>query len=321
VKFEAQYIVPMEVHNPMELHSITVRWEGADKVTVWDKTQGVKSTQSSIMQAFKLTEQNVKVNAQFVGGGFGSALRTWPHEIAALIGAKKIGKPLKLVLSREQMFTMVGYRPHAVQTVALGASADGKLIGISHQAISHTSNYEEFTEGVVNMSKFMYACPNVATKYKVYPLDVSTPTWMRGPGEATGAFALECALDELAYALNLDPIELRLRNYAETDPQKNLPYSSKFLKEAYALGAKQIGWNERDRAPRSMKDGEWLVGYGMATGVFNAFRGTAKALVRLTADGSVLVQSAVSDSGPGTATAMTDCCFGSAGPANRQNQI
>ncbi len=305
VKVEEEYIVPMEVHNPMELHSIIAQWNGDAKVTVWDKTQGVKSTQRSIMQAFKLKEEDVQVNAKFVGGGFGSALRTWPHEIAALMGAKKIGRPLKLVLRRDQMFTLVGYRPHATQKLALGATPDGKLVGMYHEAVSHTSNYEEFTEGVVNMTKFMYACPNVATKYKVYGMDVSTPTWMRGPGEATGAFALECALDELAYKLNIDPIELRLRNYAETDPMRNLPYSSKFLKEAYALGAERIGWNDRNRTPRSMKEGEWQVGYGMATGVFNAFRGTAKALVRLNSDGSVLVQSAVADSGPGTATAMT----------------
>lgn len=305
VTVEAEYIVPVEVHNPMELHSIIAVWDGEDKVTVYDKTQGPKATQRSIVNAFKLKEENVRVLAPFVGGGFGSALRTWPHEIAALIGAKKVGRPLKLVLTRNQMFTMVGYRPYTVQKIGLGATPDGKLTGITHEAQSITSPYEEFTEGTVNISRILYACPNVTTRYKIFPFNVSTPTWMRGPGEATGTFALESAMDELAYKLNLDPIELRLRNYAERDPERDRPYSSKFLREAYTLGAERIGWKDRDPRPGTMKEGEWLVGYGMGTGVFNAGRGTAKATVRLFADGTLVVQSAVSDSGPGTATAMT----------------
>ena len=305
VKMEAEYLVPIEVHNPMELHAITALWEGDDKVIVYDKTQGVKSTQESIMNAFKLKEENVQVYAPFVGGGFGSALVTWPHEIAALVGAKKVGKPVKLMLSRDQMFTMVGYRPYTFQKIALGATADGKLVGISHEAVSITSMYEEYTEGSVSVSKIMYACPNVFTRYHVFPFNVSTPTWMRGPGETTGAFALESALDELSYALNMDPLELRLRNYAETDPQSNKPYSSKFLKEAYQLGADKIGWKDRNPKPGSTKEGEWMVGYGMAAGVFGAYRDSAKALARILADGTLVVQSAVSDSGPGTATSMT----------------
>lgn len=305
VKIEAEYTVPIEVHNPMELHAIIAKWNGDDKVTVYEKTQGVKSTQQSIMNAFKLKEENVQVYAPFVGGGFGSALRTWPHSIAALIGAKKTGRPVKLMLSRNQMFHMVGYRPYTFQKIGLGATADGKLVGISHSADSITSMYEEFNERSVDVSKIMYACPNIFTRYRVFPFNISTPTWMRGPGEATGAFALESALDELSYALNIDPIELRLRNYAETDPQNNKPYSSKFLKEAYQLGADKIGWKERDPKPGSMKQDEWMVGYGMATGTFGAYRGTAKALARIFADGTLIVQSAVSDSGPGTATAMT----------------
>lgn len=271
----------------------------------YDKTQGVKSTQRSVMQAFGLKEENVKVISQFVGGGFGSGLRTWPHVIAALMGAQKTGKPVKLVLHREQMFTHVGYRPYTIQKVGLGADRDGKLTGITHEAWSQTSSYEEFTEGTVNMSRFMYACPNVLTKYKVAPLDLSTPTWMRGPGEATGAFALESAMDELSYAVDLDPIELRLRNYADTDPERNRPFSSKFLKECYQMGADAIGWWQRNRKPRSMQENGWLVGYGMSSGVFGAGRGNASVLMRLMADGSLITQSAVSDSGPGTATSMT----------------
>jgi xanthine dehydrogenase YagR molybdenum-binding subunit len=304
VKIEAEYTIPIEVHNPMELHSTLAMWDG-DNVTVYEKTQGVKSTQRSIMDAFKLKEQNVQVHANFVGGGFGSGLRTWPHTITTVMAAKKVNRPVKLVLTRPQMFNMVGYRPYAVQKIGMGTTTDGKLVGITHEATAMTSSYEDFTEGVTNMSRFMYACPNVNTLYKIVPLDMSTPTWMRGPGEATGAYALESAIDEMAYAVNLDPLEFRLRNYAETDPQRNLPFSSKFLKEAYQLGADKIGWSKRSMKPRNTMDGEWLVGYGMSSGVFNAGRGRASVKAILSADGSLVIQSAVSDSGPGTATAMT----------------
>jgi xanthine dehydrogenase YagR molybdenum-binding subunit len=223
VKIEQEYLVPTNVHNPMELHAIIARWDGDDKVTVYDKTQGVLSTQRNIAQAFKLQPANVQVTSPFVGGAFGAALRTWPHEIAAVMAAKLVKKPVKLVLSRGDMFTSVGYRPHTWQKIGLGATTDGKLVGISHQATGQTSVYEDFTEGVVNISQLMYACPNVDTKYRLVSLNVNTPTPMRGPGEATGAIALECGMDELAHALNIDPIELRLRNYAETDPLTGNP--------------------------------------------------------------------------------------------------
>ncbi|MEO7311566.1 MAG: xanthine dehydrogenase family protein molybdopterin-binding subunit [Chitinophagaceae bacterium] len=305
VMVEENYSLPMETHSPMELHGILAMWEGDDKVTVYAKTQGVKSTQSAIMRAFKLTEKNVQVYSEFVGGGFGMALRTWPQEIAVVAAAKKVGRPVKFMMTRPQMFTMVGYRPATLQTVGLGATADGKLTGIYHEATGITSTYDDFTEGTVNMSKFMYACPNVTTKYRIVPLDIGVPVWMRGPGETTGAFALESAMDELSYKLKLDPIELRLRNYADTDPEKKLPFSSKYLKEAYAAGAEKIGWFQRNPVPRSMHSNGWLVGYGMSSGTFGAFRGTAQSKAILKEDGTLVLQSAASDIGPGTATAMT----------------
>ena len=306
VKIEAEYLIPTEVHNPMELHAIIASWDGDDKLTVYDKTQGVLSTQHSIAQAFKLNPANVQVTSPFVGGAFGAALRTWPHEIAAVMAAKLIKKPVKLVLGRADMFTSVGYRPHTWQKVNLGAAADGKLVGITHEATGQTSVYEDFTEGVVNISQLMYACPNVNTRYKIVSLNVNTPTPMRGPGEATGAFALECAMDELAFTLKLDPIELRLRNYADTDPQSNKPYSSKFLNEAYKLGADRIGWNNRKAEPGTLLENGWLAGYGMGAGMFGAYRGAATVVARLLADGTLDVQTAVTDIGPGTGTAMTE---------------
>lgn len=304
VKVEAEYLVPVNVHNPMELHAIIARWDAEDKVTVWDKTQGVKSTQSSIAQAFKLKAENVQVNSKFVGGAFGAALRTWPHEIAAVMAAQLIKKPVKLVLTRTAMFNSVGYRPFTWQKISLGATADGKLTGIHHIATAQTSSYEEFTEGTVNMTRFMYACPNVGTQYKITGLDVSTPTWMRGPGEATGAVALECAMDELAAKLNLDPIELRVRNHADVDPENGKPFSTKYLKEAYELGADRIGWKERKLQPGTLRENGWLVGYGMGSGTFGAGRGRATVKATMRADGTLLLQTAVSDIGPGTGTVM-----------------
>ncbi|HEX8314287.1 MAG TPA: xanthine dehydrogenase family protein molybdopterin-binding subunit [Flavisolibacter sp.] len=305
VKVEGHYTMPIQVHNPMELHATIAQWEGDDKVTVWEKTQGPVSAQQSIATAFKLEPKNVKVIAQYVGGGFGAGLRTWPHAIAAVMAAKKLGKPVKLVLTRPQMFYSVGYRPEAIQHIAIGANQEGKFIGMWHEAHALTSTYENFSEGVVKMTNQLYACPNVTTKYNIYPLNLSTPTWMRGPGEATGSFPLECAIDELSYALNMDPIELRKRNYAETDPENGKPYSSKFLKEAYDLGAEKFGWKSRNPKPRSMQEDGWLVGYGMSTGLFGASRGGATLAAKLLADGTLVLQTAVSDSGPGTATAMS----------------
>jgi xanthine dehydrogenase YagR molybdenum-binding subunit len=305
VKIEQQYYHPIEVHNPMELGSIIARWEEKDKVTVYTKTQGVESTQRSIADVFKISQDNITVNAENIGGAFGMALRTWPYEIAGVMGAQKIGRPLKLVLHREQMFTNVGHRPETIQKIGIGATADGKLVGLTHEATAETSSYEEFTEATVNISRFMYACPSVTTRYRIVPLNVCTPIWMRGPGEATGSFALESAMDELAFALNLDPLELRIRNHSDTDPERNLPWSSKYLKECYELGAERIGWKARKLQPMALQDGDWLIGYGMGTGAFGAFRSAATVKARLEADGKLLLQCSVNDMGPGTATMMT----------------
>jgi len=313
VKIEQEYTQPVEVHNPMELGSIIAQWDGEDKVTVYTKTQGVQATQRSIRDAFKIPLENITVHAEYVGGAFGMALRTWPYEIAAIMGAKKAGRPLKLVLHREQMFTNVGYRPETIQKIGMGATRDGKLTGITHEAIGNTSSYEDFTEGSVNVSRFMYACPNVNTRYKLVHLNLCTPIWMRGPGEATGSYALECAMDELAYALNLDPIEFRLRNHADTDPELNLPWSSKYLKECYQMGAERIGWSHRKLQPKSIQEGDWLIGYGMGTGSFGAYRNAATVKAILQPGGRLVLQCSVNDMGPGTATMMTNIASASMG--------
>jgi xanthine dehydrogenase YagR molybdenum-binding subunit len=318
VVIEQEYIQPTEIHHPMELHVTIAAWDGDDKVTVYTKSQGVIGSQRSVANAFGLKPENVQINSRFVGGAFGSSLRTWPHEIASVMAARLLKRPVKLTLTREQMFTNVGHRPYTIQKIGLGADQDGRLIGITHESSSQTAVYEEFTEGSVNVSRFLYESPNANTRYKVIPLHVGVPAPMRGPGEATGSFALESALDELAFALKMDPIELRLNNYTARDPERNLPWSSKYLKECYTRGAERIGWENRPVKPGSLREGEWLAGYGIGCGAFGAYRGRALAKVRMMADGTVNIQSATSDIGPGTGTAMTLIASDLLGvPANR----
>ncbi|MCF2488632.1 xanthine dehydrogenase family protein molybdopterin-binding subunit [Dyadobacter sp. CY347] len=305
VKIEATYTIPTQHHQPIEPHAIIAVWEGEDKLTVYDKNQGVKSAQGNLAQAFNLPRENVKVNAQFIGGAFGSGIRVWPHTLAAVLAARKLNRPVKLVLARELMFTSVGYRPYTVQKVAMAADEQGLLSAIVHEGVGQTSTYEEHLERTILASRAMYACPNVSTKYRLLKLDVNTPTWMRGPGDATGMFALESALDELAYALKIDPLEMRLRNYAESDPERNLPWSAKGLRECYELGADKFGWKNRPLETRAMQKDGMLVGYGLASSLYGFHRHPSKAKAIMLANGSVIVQSATMDIGPGTGTAMT----------------
>ncbi|GAA4055129.1 xanthine dehydrogenase family protein molybdopterin-binding subunit [Hymenobacter glaciei] len=305
LKLEAEYVIPTEVHHPMELQAITAHWEAPDRLTLYDKTQGTMATRRDFAKQWGLPEANVKVIATFVGGAFGNALHSWPHESAAVMAAKVVNRPVKLMLTREQMFTMVGYRPYTWQKIGMSATADGKITAITHESIGQTSTYEEFTESTLGQTRMMYQSPNLTTRYRLAALDIGSPIWMRGPGEATGAFALESAMDEMAFLLKIDPMEFRLRNYTDQDPEKNKPWSSKYLKECYQAGAERIGWNKRQLKPGMLRDGEWLVGYGMGVGTFGAHRGSSKAAAQLLPNGTVLLQSAVTDIGPGTGTAMT----------------
>lgn len=304
VILEAEYTIPTEVHNPMELANIIAKWDG-NKPILYTKSQGVEGTRRSVAGVFNVPAENVEVHAEYLGGAFGMGLHTWPYEIAALIGAKKLNRPVKLVLHREQMFTNVGFRPYTIQKMGLGATKEGKLTGLTHEAVAMTSSYEDFMEGTVNMSRFIYDCPNVSTRYRIVPLDTCTPIWMRGPGEATGSFALECAMDELAYKLNLDPIEFRKLNYAEKDQEQNKPWSSKYLLECYEAGMEKIGWKNRKNEPGAVKEGNWLVGYGMGTGTFGCYRSPTSVKAKFLANGDLVLQCSVNDMGPGTATMMT----------------
>lgn len=305
IKLEQEYVIPTEVHHPMELQAITAHWEAPERLTIYDKTQGTMATRRDFAKEWGLLEENVKVVATFVGGAFGNALHSWPHESAAIMAAKVVNRPVKLMLTREQMFTMVGYRPYTWQKVGMSATADGRITAITHESVGQTSTYEEFTESTLAQTRMMYQSPNLTTRYRLASLDVGSPIWMRGPGEATGAFALESAMDEMAYLLKLDPLEFRLRNYTDTDPETGKPWSTKFLKECYQLGAERIGWKERQLTPGAVQDGDWLVGYGMGVGTFGAHRGAATVGAQLLANGTVLLQCATTDIGPGTGTVMT----------------
>ncbi|WP_149206827.1 xanthine dehydrogenase family protein molybdopterin-binding subunit [Flavobacterium johnsoniae] len=304
VVLEAEYTIPTEVHNPMELANIIAKWDG-NKPVLYTKSQGVEGTRKSVAGVFGVPIEDVEVHSEYLGGAFGMGLHTWPYEIAALIGSKKLNRPVKLVLHREQMFTNVGFRPYTIQKMGLGATKAGKLTGLTHEAVAMTSSYEDFMEGTVNMSRFIYNCANVSTRYRIVPLDTCTPIWMRGPGEATGSFALECAMDELAHKLNMDPIEFRKLNYAEKDQEQNKPWSSKYLLECYEGGMERIGWKNRKNEPGSVKEGNWLVGYGMGTGTFGCYRSPTSVKAKFLPDGNLVLQCSVNDMGPGTATMMT----------------
>jgi xanthine dehydrogenase YagR molybdenum-binding subunit len=304
VKVDETYVIPREHHNPIELHATIAQWDG-DRLTLWDKTQFVHDVAEEIAAVFGLPAENVRVVSPFVGGAFGSALRTWPHVTLAALAARVAHRPVKLMLSRREMYYGVGYRPHTVQRVALGASRDGRLAAIVHDGHQETSTYEEYSEALVNASRFLHSCPNVFTRQRLAPMNVHTPTYMRAPGEASGVFALESALDELAVALGMDPVELRLRNEPEQDEFKKLPFSSRSTRECYRAAAERFGWDRRNPQPGSMRDGRWLIGWGMASATYPMNFAPASAKVRLLPDGTAEVTSAASDMGPGTWTSMT----------------
>ncbi len=304
VRIDATYTMARENHNPMEPHATVAAWHGT-RLTLWSKSQFVVNEAAEIAAVFGIPPGDVQVICPFVGGAFGTSLRTWPHVTLAAIAARQVRRPVKLVLTRRQMFDATGHRPRCGQRVALGATAAGSLTAVIHEATTETSRYEQFIEGVTAPTPFMYACPDVRTRYRLAPLDTATPTYMRGPGEASGMFALECAMDELAHALRMDPVALRRRNEPAIDEGENRPFSSRSLLACLDAGAERFGWARRNPTPRSMRDGRLLIGWGVAAATYPALQSPAHARVRLLADGSAEVEAAASDMGPGTYTSMT----------------
>ena len=304
VRVDATYLVAREQHNAMEPHVTVAHWQG-EQLTLWSKTQWVGNERDEIARRFGIAPGDVRVINPFVGGAFGSALRTWPHVTLAAMAARRAGCPVRLELTRRQLSTAIGFRPETRQRVALGAAPDGRLTAMIHEVTGQTSTYEEFAEGALAPAATTYACPDRRTRYGLVPMNVSTPCPMRGPGWATGLVGQEMAMDELAEALKIDPIELRLRNYAERDPMKDLPWSSNKLRDCYRQGAERFGWNRRAREPRAMRDGRDLVGFGMATAIYHVARYPTSASATLFADGTVTVCCATTDMGPGTSTSAT----------------
>jgi xanthine dehydrogenase YagR molybdenum-binding subunit len=305
VRVEETYTTATEHHNPMEPHATTAVWEG-ERLTVYDATQYIFGVRKTLGDAFGVPEENVRVVCQFIGGAFGCKGTMWSHVGVAALAARYVRRPVKLVLTRQQMFTGVGHRAETEQEIILGATRDGRLTAIAHKGISDTCEEAvgEFVEPFTVATHMMYATPNLQTSQRVVRLNKGQPTYMRAPGETPGTYALESALDELAYKLNLDPIELRVLNHADIDPDHNLPWSSKSLKECYQLGAEKFAWSRRKPEPRSMRDGRYLVGMGMASATYPVYRPPATAIARIMQDGSVVVQSGTHEMGTGTATVM-----------------
>ncbi|WP_207456418.1 xanthine dehydrogenase family protein molybdopterin-binding subunit [Azospirillum sp. SYSU D00513] len=304
VTVDLEFTQAAEYHNPMEMHASTVLYGEDGTLTVHDKTQGALNSQTYICNVFNLSKSQVRVVSPFVGGAFGSGLRPQHQLFMAVLAATELKRSVRVELSRPQMFSF-GHRPETIQRVALGASKDGTLQAIIHEAVQESSQFENYVEIVVNWSGQQYRCDNVRLDYKLSRLDLHTPLDQRAPGAATGVPALEIAMDELAYKLGMDPVELRLKNYTDIDPNSGNPFSSKELRACFRQGAERFGWSGRKLEPRSMREGRELIGWGMAAGVWDAMQGQANARAVLGLDGKLTVASATADIGTGTYTVMT----------------
>ncbi|MBC7945317.1 MAG: xanthine dehydrogenase family protein molybdopterin-binding subunit [Burkholderiales bacterium] len=304
ITHEAEYVMPYEHHNPMEMYGSTVVYEPDGKLTIYEKTQGAPNCQTYVVKVFGYSTGEVRVISSYVGGAFGSGLRPQHQLLLAVLAARELKRSVRVSLTREQMFSL-SYRPYTFLPISLGANRDGTLTAIKHSATAVTSRFEDYQEDDVNWSGALYKCANSKFNYELAQLDLNTPCDMRAPGGATGMYALECAMDELAYKIGIDPLELRLKNFAEKDQNKDLPFSSNELRKCYAQGAEKFGWSKRNPEPRSMREGNQLIGWGMATGLWDAQRMKASAKALLTADGKLEVSSATTDIGTGTYTIMT----------------
>ncbi|MCP2281031.1 xanthine dehydrogenase family protein molybdopterin-binding subunit [Nocardia amikacinitolerans] len=303
VQLDATYRTARNHHNPMEPHATIARWDG-DRVTVWDKTQFVVGVQMELAGAFGIGMEAVRVITPFVGGAFGSGLRTWPHVVIAALAARVTRRPTKLVLTRQQLYYGTGYRPAYEYRLRLGARRDGTVSAAVHEIKAETATYEQYTENILNPGQMLYATPHVRQAYSTVPLHVNAATWMRGPGYSSAAFAIESAMDELAHELAIDPIELRYRNEPSEDPSNGRRFSTRQLRECVEVGAREFGWDQRNPEPGATRDGDWLIGIGMAAGAYETLTMPAQCSVRLNADGTAVVASSTSEIGPGSYTSM-----------------
>jgi xanthine dehydrogenase YagR molybdenum-binding subunit len=312
-RVEASYETPAQYHNAMEPHAVVAAWDG-DTLSLDMPTQGLVMTRARIAEFFGLVPEHIHIRSPFLGGGFGSKGIAVGPQILGIMAARLVGRPVKLVLGREQMYGPVGHRSATRQTMRIGADRDGTLTAIAHHAKISTSTFDDFYEPAADASHPLYASPAIATSHEAVRIDIGTPLFMRAPGEATGSIALESALDEAAWACRMDPLAFRIKNYAEVEPMSGRPFSSKRLRECYAQGAQRFVWSQRPLAPRQMRDeAGLLVGWGMGTAIFPALMFEAQARAVLRSDGTGVIESGTHDMGQGAWTAFAQIAADSLG--------
>ncbi len=306
-KVDEIYETPIEHHHPMAPHATLAVWDGDDKLTIYNESQVVNGVQNAVAGTFGLKPENVRVITPHVGGGFGSKGGAWGHVIVAAIAAKMVKRPVKMALTRQMMVNSVGLRQKNSQRLKLAATKDGKLTALAHETTTHCAINEEFIEPCGDVSEHLYDAPNSRITYRVAPMNVILPTYQRAPGKSTGSFALESAVDELAYKLKIDPVEFRIKNEPEKDPSSGKPFSSRSLIQALRKGAEVFGWNKRKLEPKQNRQGEYWIGYGVGCGVYPARQRETSTLVKLTRNGDEVkasIELAASDLGTGTYTIL-----------------
>ncbi|WP_020603473.1 xanthine dehydrogenase family protein molybdopterin-binding subunit [Spirosoma spitsbergense] len=303
---EETYSTPIEHHHPMEPHAAIAEWTG-NQVTLYSSAQIVNGAQHAAAATLNLTPENVRIVSPYIGGGFGSKGGQWANLVLTAVAAKVANRPVKLALARNQMVNSVGLRQRNFQKVSLAATKEGKLTALAHEITTHCAIHTEFVEPCGDCSKIMYDTPNALITYRVVPMNVILPTYTRGPGKSTGSFALESAVDELAYKLKMDPIEFRIKNEPVKDPSNGKPWSSRKAVECMQAGAKAFGWDKRKQEPRQNQDGNYLIGYGVACGTYPAHQRPSSAIVKLNREGSTvtaIIELAAADLGTGTYTIL-----------------
>src|SRR5436190_13042049 len=305
-KIDVVYSTPIENHNPIETYSTTSEWEAEDRLLIHECTRGIKQLQLVVANAFGLPQESVRIICPFIGGAFGSKGFQWSHTLLAIAAAQLVQRPVKLTFTRPQMFDSAGQRARTEQRFSMGADQNGKLVALRHATTTHCSPVSEYNEPCGNMSRMLYSCPHVDVSHRLVKLNLTTPCPMRAPGEAPGVYALECAVDELAHQSGVDPVEFRLRNYAESDEHDKRAWSSKKLSECYQRAAEKFGWTKRNQKPASMRATNGSqIGFGMATAIYPAGQQKAGATAILNKDGTVVVRSATHEIGTGSYTAMS----------------
>ena len=305
VKIESVYTTADRHHNQMEPHATMATWDSNDALTIFEASQHIFGMREFVSIVLGIPQEKITVISRFVGGGFGGKAYVWPHTLMAALAARLVRRPVRIQLTRAQMYSMVGHQPATIQTITLAADKTGKLTGIRHDSISPTSVFDNYIEYAANASRSLWsASGGIATGHRIVHVNRNTPTVMRPPHEALGHFALEGAMDELAYATGVDPVALRLLNDTSVDPDTGRPFSTRAMRRCLTEGAQRFGWDKRNPAPRSMRDGRYLIGQGVASAIYTHWRWPAKARVVLRGDGSALVESGMHEIGGGTYTVM-----------------